>query len=639
MPEKAELEGVFRGLVPVNRLALEAQQRLWKVTQLKSLAAGQLVFARGISDGLIHYLIDGEVDLLDHGRLVQRLHPRSRTARRPLDESGPKRYTARTYTPCTIACLTRAELERATESTRLPGSVQELAASGLAGCDNGDWMARIMDSDLFKVLPNDAIQQFFGAMETLDVHTDEAVLNQGDLGDYFYVVERGFFEVIRHAGATRQEVHVVDLRPGDTFGEAALISGYPRDASVVALTEGRVLRLPKAQFDALIAVPLLHPIGAKEAIANSREGTRWLDISDPEIYAKAPLRNSRNIPLNALRAQSERLNRNESYIVCSDDPAHSAVGAYILAERGFKTSYLQDSIVMLIADDASLALASSSERRNNVIVFPLPDSELVSPANPKVTAMETKPPPASNPDSTIERVDRLYTQQEFEAALATRVPKEAYADTHTGQSLAKLIEDIDARTETLDHDHADANIESTNTEFIDLGELEANALLARTAAPPPRPALDLELPGIPAAAAADPVADLVHDFERRLRNYVEANLLERTLEVERRYRDKVQRLQQNALSELRKRDAELKLRYAAHYKKKEQTLRDNYQKLMALAHKISQQKAQLQQARKQYEEKTKAAHAVYRQVEDMRRLLGEQMGTLDIAPGTRASNA
>ncbi|MGH8595368.1 MAG: hypothetical protein ACREXT_01775, partial [Gammaproteobacteria bacterium] len=171
-----------------------------------------------------------------------------------------------------------------------------------------------------------------------------------------------------------------------------------------------------------------------------------------------------------------------------------------------------------------------------------------------------------------------------------------------------------------------ASLEATNTEFIDFNVLEANAKLSRTTAPP---AVDFELSGPAAGTPTDPVAELLHDFERRLRNHVEASVLERTLDVERRYHEKAQRLQHNAQAELRKRDAQLKQRYADHYRKKEQILRDNYQKLMGLANKISQQKAQLQQARKQFEEKLKAANAVYKQVEDMRRLLGEHIGSID----------
>ncbi|MSR15032.1 MAG: hypothetical protein EXR86_10825 [Gammaproteobacteria bacterium] len=70
MSEKADHEGAFRELVPVNRLASEVIRRLWQATTVKRYAADQLITARGTSDDLIHYLIDGEIDLFDHSRMV-----------------------------------------------------------------------------------------------------------------------------------------------------------------------------------------------------------------------------------------------------------------------------------------------------------------------------------------------------------------------------------------------------------------------------------------------------------------------------------------------------------------------------------------------------------------------------------------
>lgn len=498
-----------------------------------------------------------------------------------------------------------------------------------------------MDSSLFQVLPNDVIQQLFGTLETVDVETETALLHQGSLGDYFYVVERGFLEVTRAAGESRQAIHVADLRPGDTFGEAALISGKARDSSVTALTPGRLLRLPKANFETLIAARLLRSIGAQEALEARFNGAHWLDIGDPEVYAKAPLRNSRNIPLNALREQSSRLPSGETYIVCSDDPALNAVGAYILAERGFDVLYLREPVVMLIAADARSAPTLGTPR-DNVVVFPRAEPVSLPPANPEVDVMNTQPPTTTS--STIERVDRLYTQQEFEAALAVKVPKETYAETQVGQSLAALIDDIDARKEVFEPAPAEVGIETIQPDFIDLREFEARAP-APTAPAVVSSTIDFDLSQnltLDEGLATAPVTDLVHDFERRVRNYIEAQLIERSLDTERRYRERVQRLQESAQAALRKRDHELKQRYSAHYGKKERVLRENYQKLVTLANKISHQKAQLQQARKQMEEKLKAANVIQQQVEDMRRLLGEQMGAFDLGPSkapARASNA
>jgi rhodanese-related sulfurtransferase len=488
-------------------------------------------------------------------------------------------------------------------------------------------MGEIMDSALFRVLPSDQIQRLFGALETLDRHAGECIFRQGDAGDYVYIVERGYCEVVRCAGGGRQEIHVVDLRPGDTFGEAAVISGHPRDASVIALTEARLHRLAKADFDTLVRAPLVHPLSAAAALDAVAAGARWLDIGDPEIYAKAPLRNSRNVPLSALRVQSARLAREDTYLVCCDDPALSAVGAYVLAERGFRVFYLDAPIVMVLG--SAVAPAPRDDRiSDNVVAFPGPaappaiDTRNSAPG----ATMETQFPPvgpAPADANTLERADRRVTQQEFEAAARALnpLPQESFADTHTGATLASLMADIDARTQNLGAVEADADpmgLDESGTEYIDFDELEATTLGGHAVAAP------LPLPVAP--PIGDPVAEMVHDLEARLRAYVETNLLERTLHAERRYREKVARLQERAEAKLRQRDAELKARYAAQLRRKDQALREHYQKLMTLATRISQQKAQLQAARRQFEEKLKKANAVYKQVEDMRRLLGEQVG-------------
>ena len=77
---------------------------------------------------------------------------------------------------------------------------------------------------------------------------------------------------------------------------------------------------------------------------------------------------------------------------------------------------------------------------------------------------------------------------------------------------------------------------------------------------------------------------------------------------------------------MRKRDAELRAHYRAHYLQKAQILRDHHQSLVAFAGKVKAQRAQLKSVRLQMEEKLKAANLLYEQVEEMRRVLAETPG-------------
>jgi ABC-type bacteriocin/lantibiotic exporter with double-glycine peptidase domain/CRP-like cAMP-binding protein len=75
----------------------------------------------------------------------------------------------------------------------------------------------------------------------------QSVIEQGDPPDGYYVVVEGAARVVV-AGDDGQEVSLNVLGPGDAFGEAALLEGTPRTATVRASSELTVLRLDRAAF-------------------------------------------------------------------------------------------------------------------------------------------------------------------------------------------------------------------------------------------------------------------------------------------------------------------------------------------------------------------------------------------------------
>ncbi|MEO5961614.1 MAG: cyclic nucleotide-binding domain-containing protein, partial [Opitutaceae bacterium] len=70
----------------------------------------------------------------------------------------------------------------------------------------------------------------------------ETIIRQGDAADAFYVLVAGRARVIRTTAEGR-EIPLNLLRAGDVFGEAALLSNEPRNATVRCSTSVEVLRL------------------------------------------------------------------------------------------------------------------------------------------------------------------------------------------------------------------------------------------------------------------------------------------------------------------------------------------------------------------------------------------------------------
>jgi putative peptide zinc metalloprotease protein len=79
----------------------------------------------------------------------------------------------------------------------------------------------------------------------------EIVIRQGDPGDRFYIVELGYVSIWqRRSDGLEEMVHKVG--PGQYFGEVALVSNAPRNASVRADTPLVLLSLGRKDFDRLV---------------------------------------------------------------------------------------------------------------------------------------------------------------------------------------------------------------------------------------------------------------------------------------------------------------------------------------------------------------------------------------------------
>ena len=74
----------------------------------------------------------------------------------------------------------------------------------------------------------------------------EIVVQQGDVGDCMFVIQEGEVEVVRNEGG--RETRLTVLRPGDFFGEMALVDREVRSATVRAIGPARILTVDKRTF-------------------------------------------------------------------------------------------------------------------------------------------------------------------------------------------------------------------------------------------------------------------------------------------------------------------------------------------------------------------------------------------------------
>uniref|UniRef100_A0A8C5YYN3 cAMP-dependent protein kinase type II-alpha regulatory subunit n=1 Tax=Marmota marmota marmota TaxID=9994 RepID=A0A8C5YYN3_MARMA len=103
---------------------------------------------------------------------------------------------------------------------------------------------------LFKNLDQEQLSEVLDAMFERIVKVDEHVIDQGDDGDNFYVIERGTYDILVTKDNQTRSVGQYDNR--GSFGELALMYNTPRAATIVATSEGSLWGLDRVTFRRII---------------------------------------------------------------------------------------------------------------------------------------------------------------------------------------------------------------------------------------------------------------------------------------------------------------------------------------------------------------------------------------------------
>ena len=112
--------------------------------------------------------------------------------------------------------------------------------------------ARLRAVPLLRDLADADLERLRRAMAERSLQPEEIVVREGDPGEELFIVLEGDFQVFVGQESLGFEKEVGRLGAGACFGEAALIRGGTRLASVRALTAGWVLVLGRQQLLELV---------------------------------------------------------------------------------------------------------------------------------------------------------------------------------------------------------------------------------------------------------------------------------------------------------------------------------------------------------------------------------------------------
>ena len=89
---------------------------------------------------------------------------------------------------------------------------------------------------VFGGLEGHSLENLIDLLEERTFRPGEPIFNEGELGRTMYVLREGAVEVSRRSQSGKHVV-IVELGPGETFGEMTLVELQPRSATVVAKTK------------------------------------------------------------------------------------------------------------------------------------------------------------------------------------------------------------------------------------------------------------------------------------------------------------------------------------------------------------------------------------------------------------------
>jgi rhodanese-related sulfurtransferase len=143
----------------------------------------------------------------------------------------------------------------------------------------------------------------------------------------------------------------IRLVAGESFGEEYLLTDYPAQETVMALSNVSLIKLGKKHFLTQIKTPKI-TYTPHENLPNAlNNGAVLLDVRSHFNFENNNLDGSTNIPLLSLRMRIAEIPKGKQIIVVCGNGKASEAAAFLLQKNGFDASVLKGGMGLEEADD------------------------------------------------------------------------------------------------------------------------------------------------------------------------------------------------------------------------------------------------------------------------------------------------
>ncbi len=458
LAKKSVDEKLLKKLVPLNTLGADRLRELAEKADIENASPGRTLFKRGDTDAKTYYLLSGELEVqLANGQNVS-IKADTPAALHPLLDARPRPATAVVKSATTLLVIDAGLLDILVNYDHH----QSYEVNEIQSQAETDWLTRYLQSLSAMNIPVKNIEHLMRRMHEVPVRAGETVVRQTDSDpQHYYVVKEGRCVVTKQASSDKTPIRIAELSAGIGFGEEALLADQPRNASITMLTDGRLMRLAKADFTQLLADPALHYVSYAQAQQMVQTGAVWLDTRSNTEHRNNAIVDSINIPLMALRTKVKELNAYGKYVAFCDSANRAAAAAFLLRQMGFSAYVLADGL----RDVPAAALRGSADVHTAKVDAPKPAT---------TEQLKLRPRDADTGDDLIRRSEAASVAAELARAEAEQLRAQLLiARTNEQGALQRLAQQTTVTAHA--HDAAHAEQLQLQQRVVELEASRANA--------------------------------------------------------------------------------------------------------------------------------------------------------------------
>lgn len=367
MNEQTEISAErLKEFEPISSLATERLEELCTLSTVEKVVIGMSLFREGDVDNQTVYLLKGDVRLTSSdGSVDKEVSAGSPEAKHPLDDSQPRQVSCVACGLVEFVRIDNSVLDYMMMWDQMADSDIMMSPQGKVGdvaagktlhkktknqnkvkeetSGDNNWMRKMRHIMAFKALPPANLKMLLERMETVEVRSGDVIVQQGDPGEFYYVLTQGEAQVTR-------SIKLAAISAGSSFGEEAIVSGGKRNASVTMQSDGVLMRLSKQDFEELLKEPLLNRVSPDDARMRVAKDAKWLDVRHAKEFHHSRLPGAINIPLHELRMRIGELDKATPYICYCGTGRRSSAAAFLLIQQGYQVSVLNGGAKVMPQD-------------------------------------------------------------------------------------------------------------------------------------------------------------------------------------------------------------------------------------------------------------------------------------------------